>query len=290
MERLAGRRQVTDPAEESVEEVQDSYDQALQEEIEQVERFNQREAEIQEEQDLRAGDRYLQEQAAREAQQADDRTMRLAMGLSYRRPKQQTRVRLHTTVGANERSTELNVSAGEPVTVTLQALTVYEPGQWYENGEEIPWWAVPSELRDGAHQGTASSSSARPSWAQSRSLKDAEAFHLDDPLVYGYYKQWTEQKITAEQVVTQGGQALLSFFEACLQLEGPNKATANSEQGPEAAGEPLPHPAPSHSEAPMDTVPDENEGELMWTDTDIAAVFDPEQLELPGFDDVHTSD
>ena len=291
MGRLAGRKPPMDPTEESAEEIQDSFDQALQEELEQVENFNRREAARQEEQDLRTAERYMQEKAAQDAQQEDDRTMQLAMGLSYRRPQQKTRVRRHTTVGANERSTELNVSAGEPVTVTMQTLTVHEPGQWYENGAEIPWWVVPTELRDNTQQGAASSTGSRPSWAQSRSLRGEASFNLDDPLVYGYYKQWTEKKITAEKVVAQGGQALLSFFEACLQLEDSSRALADPEPRlPATAVTPVPRSAPSDSEALMDTVPDVNDRDLMRTLSEVEAVHDPEQSELPGFDDVHTSD
>ncbi|CAE7889714.1 hypothetical protein AK812_SmicGene10780 [Symbiodinium microadriaticum] len=294
MRRLTGKGPATDPTEESIEEVVDSYEQAMQEEQAQVEEYNAREEASEKERDQQAAEAYQREQDAREAQQKDDRTMQVALGMSYRRPKKTTRVRVHMTVGANERRLEMDVSEGEGVVITMQAVTIREPEQWFENGVPIPWWTVPAELRQEQSGGATGSDMPPPTWCQSRSLRNATVLNLADPLVYGYYKLWQEGRLSSTQIREQGGLALLSFLEACHDGDGQLEETTQvpTEVGQMADGTLVestttqtPEPA-----APVDTTFDETGGHLSVNLDDVHTLFDPDTVELPGFDDVQTSD
>ena len=309
LRRLTGRKGEEDPENESpAEEIQDSFDQARENEQQAVEEFNQQAQDLELQKDMLAAERYMAEQDAQEAQQRDDAVLQASLGYSYRRPTKKARVRVHMTVGADTQKLEANITQEEPVTITMQTVTIVEPEQWYEAGQPVSWWCVPEEIR-GHPAGPAPVASR----FQERTLRGARVLNMDDPLVYGYYRQWLEGRQTDENIIERGGHTLLQFFQACRPVadetrpyDGTREPAAESSDGTGVEVPGQPDTAPEHihedttrvtpdrgstgsiqqvgSTMAAATVPDDS---VQYLDEDTAAkFFRADSTEVPGFDDV----
>ena len=163
---------------------------------------------------------------AEEHQQAEDDTLKDALGLAWEPPKKRLCIGICVTDGEMTKAWEWELDKGAEVQVHIKATKKEYPGQWFRHGKPLREEEIPPSLK--------STSSRAPA------IKLPKQYDLNQPATRELYQRWRRGQVSNQTVVTMANTDMLAFFYAVRDMPkqestGANEAPPGTEQ-PEHVG------------------------------------------------------